>query len=214
MVTHCSRSSAILCDDILLLSGRVVYRMGMPATTRDWTVDMLDALPHDGQRYEIIDGELFVTPAPGEAHQDVVGQLLIRLSHYLDAADVGKVVVSPSDVWRGERERNRVQPDLYVVQRVAGKRPTYPYHLNSLLLAVEVVSPGNPLVDFHTKRELYLREGVAEYWVIDPEARIVFRWCGSDEAGGAISQELRWKPDGMQSEFVLNLPQFFDEAFR
>ena len=58
---------------------RVVYRMGMPATTSDWTVDMLDALPEDGQRHEIIDGELFVTPSPGEAHQDVVGALHWRL---------------------------------------------------------------------------------------------------------------------------------------
>ena len=48
--------------------------MGMPAATSDWTVDMLDALPDDGQRYEIIDGELHVTPGPGEFHQDIIGR--------------------------------------------------------------------------------------------------------------------------------------------
>ena len=188
--------------------------MGMAAATHDWTVEMLDALPDDGQRYEIIDGKLFVTPSPGEAHQDVVGQLLVHLSRYLEGSDIAKVVVSPSDVWRGERSRNRVQPDVYVVRRIAGKRPEYPYHLGGLLLAVEVVSPGNPLVDFHTKRELYLHEGVAEYWVFNPEARIVFRWNSVDEPGAAISDELRWKPDGMTEAFVLDLPSFFTEAFR
>lgn len=175
---------------------------------------MLDALPDDGQRYEIIDGELFVTPAPGEGHQDVVRLLIVRLSQYFDGSDVGAVMVSPADVWRGERSRNRVQPDVFVVRRAEGKRPVYPYHLGGLLLAVEVVSPGNPMVDFHNKRELYLREGVAEYWVIDPEARILFRWSGSDEPGNAISHELRWRPEGMMDDFVLDLPKFFDEAFQ
>ncbi len=188
--------------------------MGMPVATHDWTVEMLDALPDDGQRYEIIDGELFVTPAPGESHQEVLGEVLYQLSRYLDDSNVGKVMLSPVDLWCGERDRNRVRPDVFVVRRIDGKRPEYPYHLNTLLLAVEVVSPGNALQDYHTKRELYQREGVCEYWVIDAEARIVSRWIGRDEPGETISQELRWKPDGMETEFVLNLPQFFDEAFR
>ena len=53
--------------------------MAMPATHTDWTVEMLDALPDDGQRYEIIDGELFVTPSPSDVHQYVVGALYARL---------------------------------------------------------------------------------------------------------------------------------------
>lgn len=214
MVTRSVAAMANVVHDALHPYRRVVYRMGMPATTHDWTVEMLDALPDDGQRYEIIDGELFVTPAPGEPHQDVVRLLIVRLSQYFDASDVGAVMVSPADVWRDERSRNRVQPDVFVVRRIDGKRPTYPYHLRNLLLAVEVVSPDNPLVDVHTKRELYLREGVAEYWVIDPEVRNLTRWRGRDEPGEVSSVELRWKQDGMTTEFVLNLPEFFDEAFR
>jgi Uma2 family endonuclease len=188
--------------------------MFMPAATDNWTVAMLDALPDDGQRYEIIDGRLFVTPSPGEGHQDVVRDLVVRLTQYLSASDVATVMVSPSDIWREERARNRVQPDVYVVRRREGKRPEYPYHLRDLLLAVEVVSPGNPLLDYHIKRELYLSEGVPEYWVIDPEARIVHRWRSNDEPGETIHQTLRWKPAGMSEEFVLELPAFFDDAFR
>lgn len=188
--------------------------MGMAATTHDWTVDMLDALPDDGQRYEIIDGELFVTPAPGMAHQEVVGELYYRLAAFLKTDVIGKAAISPSDVWRSERSRNRVQPDVFVLRRVAGVRAEYPYHLRDLLLAVEVVAPGNPLVDYHVKRELYQREGVAEYWVVDPDARIVTRWRGTDVPGEAIHQELRWMPEGMSTEFVLDLPTFFEDAFR
>ena len=70
--------------------------MGMPAITQEWTVDMLDALPDDGQRHEIIDGVLFVTPGPGEMHQDVVGELYGLLRDYLMGSDIGKVMVSPS----------------------------------------------------------------------------------------------------------------------
>ena len=97
--------------------------MGMSATVTDWTVDMLDALPDDGQRYEIIDGELFVTPSPGEPHQDVVGELFARLREYLKGSEIGKAVTSPSDVRRGDRARNRVQPDIYVIRKTEGKRP-------------------------------------------------------------------------------------------
>ena len=213
-MTRRARPGAINRDDALLPYRRVFYRMGMPVAMHDWTVSMLDALPDDGQRYEIIDGELFVTPAPGEAHQDVVGALILRLSPYLDSTDIGKVIVSPSDVCRGDRTRNRVQPDVFVVRRTDGKRPAYPYQLGDLLLAIEVASPGNPLLDYHVKRDLYLREGVGEYWIINPDARNVSRWSGRDEPGEVISLELRWKPDGMTTEFVLNLPKFFDEAFR
>src|SRR5436309_5513930 len=98
--------------------------MAMPATRAVWTVDMLDALPDDdGQRYEIIDGELFVTPVPREVHQLVVGHLYWILKNYFLASDVGRVIFSPSDVRRGDHTRNRVQPDVFVLRLTDGKRP-------------------------------------------------------------------------------------------
>ena len=63
--------------------------MAMPAAHTEWTVDMLDALPDDGQRYEIIDGVLFVTPAPSDVHQYVVGELLTLHLAYLRRSGVG-----------------------------------------------------------------------------------------------------------------------------
>jgi Uma2 family endonuclease len=187
--------------------------MAMPAVNMDWTVDMLDALPDDGQRYEIIDGELFVTPGPGEGHQDIVGELFALLRGYLMGAEVGKAMVSPSDVRRGDRRRNRVQPDVFVIRKVDGKRPDYPYELHDLLLAIEVVSPSNPLLDYQVKRDLYLREGVGEYWVLSTDARNISRWRGRDDPGDVLSKEIVWHPAGLSHPFALDLPSFFNAAF-
>ena len=186
--------------------------MAMPATIADWTVDMLDALPDDGQRYEIIDGELFVTPGPGEFHQDIAGELYALLRAYLKGRSVGKAMISPADVRLGDRKRNRVQPDVFVVRLAGGERPEYPYELHDLLLAVEVVSHSNPLLDYQVKRELYLREKVGEYWVINPAALNVSRWRGHDEPGDVLSSVIEWHPAGMEVPFVLNLPEFFCDA--
>jgi Uma2 family endonuclease len=186
--------------------------MAMPATHTAWTVEMLDALPDDGQRYEIIDGELFVTPAPLEIHQLVVGELYARLLAYLRGSGVGRPIVSPADVRRGDRSRNRVQPDVFVVRLTDGKRPTYPYDLSDLLLAVEVQSPSNPRLDYQVKRELYLKSGVAEYWVVNAEARNISRWRGVEDPAELLSERIEWQPAGMSVAFVLELPAFFEEA--
>ena len=186
--------------------------MGMPATIGGWTVDMLDALPDDGRRYEVIDGELFVTPGPGEFHQDIAGALFLRLSAYLVGHGLGKAMISPADVRRGDRKRNRVQPDVFVVRLIEGKRPAYPYELHDLLLAVEVSSPSNPLLDYQVKRDLYLREGVGEYWVINPEARNVSRWSGAGDPGEVFSGDIAWHPPGMSAPLALNLAEFFASA--
>ena len=186
--------------------------MVMPAMVGTWTIDMLDALPDDGQRYEIIDGELFVTPGPGEIHQDVVGALFRLLADYMDTGDMGKAMIAPADVRGGPNGRTRVQPDVFVVGLVAGKRPPYPYEIHDLLLAVEVVSPSNPFLDYQVKCDLYLREGVGEYWVINPEARNVSRWQGCDDPGEVLSRTLTWHPAGMPTPFVLDLARFFVEA--
>ena len=175
---------------------------------------MLDALEDDGQRYELIDGELFVTPAPAEIHQLVVGELYARLREYLLRTRAGKALMSPADVRRGDRTRNRLQPDVFVLRLTDGKRPPYPYDLGDLLLTVEVSSPSNPRLDYHVKRELYLHEGVADYWVINTEARNVSRWRGRDDPGELLSETVTWQPEGASEPFVLELESFFEDALR
>lgn len=186
--------------------------MGMPATHANWTVEMLDALPDDGQRYEIIDGELHVTPAPSDVHQLVVAAFHKPIDTYLRTGDVARALFSPADIRRGDRSRNRVQPDVFAVRLIAGKRPPYPYGLNDLLLALEVESPSNPMLDHQVKRELYLSQGVPEYWIANADARIVSRWRGLDDPGEVFSKRIDWHPRGMTTPLVIDLPELFEYA--
>ncbi len=186
--------------------------MAMPAAQTEWTVEMVDALPDDGQRYELIDGELFVTPAPSDVHQLVVGCLHARLRAYLRPHGVGRVLVSPADVRREDKRRNRVQPDIFVVRLTENRRPAYPFDLADLLLAVEVESPSNPAYDYQTKRVLYLRSGVAEYWVVNSIARTVARWRSDADPGELLTERVEWQPGGMPTPFQLILPEFFEDA--
>ena len=188
--------------------------MGMPAVHTDWTVDMLDALPDDGQRYELIDGELFVSPSPNLQHQYIVLRLSARLDAYLRGRGVGRVVASPSDVRRGDRKRNRVQPDIHVTGYENGERPDYPYELSKLLFVIEVVSPSNPRYDHETKRDLYLREGVPLYWIIDPPTQTVTVWRRLDAPPEIAAERVEWWPAGASEPFVLDIPEFFADAYR
>jgi Uma2 family endonuclease len=187
--------------------------MSMPALRIDWTVDMLDALPEDGNRYEIIDGALFVTPAPSNWHQLVVGELYGRLQAYLRPFNVARAMLSPSDVWRSDRKRNRVQPDVYAVHLIDGEHPEYPYNIADLILSVEVESPSNSAYDYHTKRRLYFANGIPEFWIVSPEARTFSRWRGPSEDGELLTARLEWQPMGMPEPLIIDIPEFFDDAF-
>ena len=186
--------------------------MAMPAVARtNWTVDMLDELPDDGQRYELIDGELFVSPSPSGPHQLLVMELSARLHGYLRGGALGRVLTSPSDVRRPDTTRNRVQPDVFVFRR--GSLLSFPLAFGDLLLVIEVVSPSSSRYDYQTKRRLYLANGIPEYWVVNPDARTISRWVGADDAGQVLSERITWHPDGMTSELVIDINELFnDEA--
>jgi Uma2 family endonuclease len=186
--------------------------MGMPAAHANWTVEMLDALPDDGQRYEIIDGELYVTPAPSDVHQLIVAAFHAPIDRYLRTSGIARALFSPADVRVDDRTRNRVQPDVFAVRLANGKRPPYPYALADLLLAIEVESPSNPLLDYQVKRELYLAKGVPEYWFANAEARVVSRWRGPHDPGEVFSKRIEWHPAGMPEPLVIELPQLFEIA--
>ncbi len=95
--------------------------MGMPAVSGEWTAEMVRALPEDGNRYEVVDGELLVTPAPAFRHQSVAGEIFVRLREYLDTQSVGDVLYSPADI---EFEpRTMVQPDIFVFPVRKEKQP-------------------------------------------------------------------------------------------
>jgi Uma2 family endonuclease len=185
--------------------------MGMPALpTTGWTVEMLETLPDDGQRYEIIDGKLFVTPAPRRAHQRAVRNLLILLDGYLRSREDLEVLASPADIRVGTR--TSVQPDVFVVPIEESDRAQKWPEVPALLLAVEVLSPGTARVDRHQKRRLYQRERIAEYWVVDLDSRIVERWHAGDERPEILTETLDWRPVAMDEPLVIKLEELFEDV--
>jgi Uma2 family endonuclease len=186
--------------------------MGMPTHYEKWTVDLLDALPPSSDRFELIDGELYVTPSPGFAHQSVVSRLAAKLIPYVLAVGGCEAIVSPSDLWRSPREENRIQPDIYVVRHRDGRLPSYPFHLSELLLAVEVLSPSSAWTDREVKRRVYLDEGVAEYWAVDLDERSVTRWR-KPETAELFTASIDWRPRLDVAPLVIELPSLF-EALR
>ena len=183
--------------------------MGM-ATSAGWTVEQLATLPDDGKRYEIIDGELYVTPAPALRHQYAVTQLLGRLFNYLNTHRVGVVVGAPTDV---EFEpRTVVEPDVLVMPLVSGRPPESFAETGRLLLAVEVLSPGTAARDRGVKRELYQRQNVPEYWIVDLDARLIERWRPADQRPEIVRDRLEWLPEGAAEPLVIEVPAFFAEV--
>ena len=184
--------------------------MAMPATPTEWTADMLDSTPDDGRRWEVIDGRLLVTPSPSDDHQFVVGELHVLFHAYIQHSTIARVVLSPSDVRKGTR--TRVQPDMFVIALRDGHRPEFPFLLSDLLLALEVVSPSSARADHHDRRVAYLRGGVPEYWIVDPDAQHVERWRSGDDRPEVISERIEWHPAGMDHPLTIALPGVFAAA--
>jgi Uma2 family endonuclease len=181
--------------------------MAMPARPTEWTVEMVRALPDDGNRYEVIDGELFVTPAPGVWHQSAVGELMAILRPYVREHRIGHVFTAPADVVYGPRKM--VQPDLFVTPPVDGTLPNTWEELGRPILAVEVISPSTAVTDRIEKRELYQRKGVPEYWIIDVDVRSVERWRVDASAAESFTETLEWRPTRAVAPLVIDLPTYF-----
>lgn len=180
--------------------------MGMPDTARRYTVDEVLAFPSDGNRYELVDGELLVTPAPGPVHQIVLGRLFRMVGAYLEEhPGAAGLFPSPADIsW--DREK-LVQPDLFVVPVTEVSRAWKTFR--TLLLAVEIVSPSSARGDRLVKRRLYQRQGVATYWIVDPDARLVEVWRPDDERPDIVTDTLRWRLTADTEELMVDLEDLF-----
>jgi Uma2 family endonuclease len=190
--------------------------MGMPAVQgRRWTAREVRQLIAEQElltpRYELVDGELLVTPSPSRAHQTAVTLLIVALHEYLEREAVGRVLTSPSDV-EVEPEDVR-QPDLFVLPRSEWRRLVHDeFPARALLVAIEVISPSSSRYDRVVKRRGYQRH-VSEYWIVDTDARLVERWRPGDERPEILTDALEWKPEGAASAFALALPEFFARIF-
>lgn len=188
-----------------------MYMVAHQSYTGRWTEAEFyaarDAAP-PGERWELVDGEVLVTPSPRMNHQLVSASLLVLLYPYVRAQRLGRAMTAPLDV---KLQPGLVtQPDLLVVptEEFAGEE----YFVTELLLVVEIISPSSARFDRVVKRPRYQRSRVPEYWVIDQASRTFERWQPDDERPAILSECLVWHPKGASAPFELDIPAFFLEA--
>ncbi len=133
----------------------------------------LEAMPDDGNRYEVIDGELYVSSAPSFFHQIVLVNIVVAFSDYLREHPVGRVAPGVGVIFD---DYNGVIPDLVFAgnERMSKALAAGRFHAAPEIV-IEILSPGasNVRRDRHVKLSLYAARGVDEYWIVDPENRSV-----------------------------------------
>lgn len=168
--------------------------MATQPAVREWTYAEFARLPDDGNRYEIIAGDLHVTPSPRPSHQNVVGALAEYLRPFVRRHGLGNLYPGPIDVLFAEGDY--LVPDLVFVRRERLDTVTDRGVESAPDLVVEVVSPSTALRDRTVKRERYAHYGVPEYWIIDPETRRieVYRLQEDPDHPAIVVDRLTWRP--------------------
>lgn len=182
--------------------------MAMPSQDTIWTAEMARNLPDDGNRHEVLDGVLVVSPRPSLVHQRAVGMLLSLLQHYCERHGLGEALLSPSDIELSPIDL--VQPDVFVVPNIGNSWE----EARSLRLAVEVLSPSTARIDRGDKRTTYQRHRVPEYWIVDLDSRLVEVWRPDDQRPTILLDVLTWQPREDLDPLTLQLPQFFESVLR
>ncbi len=167
----------------------------------EWTYEDYLRLPDDGRRYEVIEGVLYATSAPGFDHQYAVGEILAALGACVWARQLGVVLVAPFEVHLPDIARP-VQPDVLFV--AAGRAPASgaAYLTGAPDLVVEVLSPSTARTDRMVKFGAYERAGVREYWLADPRTRSVEVYALSDD--GAYDMAGQYTPGETVASTVLS----------
>ncbi|HET6681880.1 MAG TPA: Uma2 family endonuclease [Gemmatimonadaceae bacterium] len=176
--------------------------MSVPIGTKQWTLAEVHSLPDDGNKYELVRGELFVTPCPSVRHESIAARLTRILDPYVEANGLG-LVHRPRAVLRVRD--SEVEPDLMVRQEPPdpdwARAPTP-------ILVVEILSGSTRRRDWNQKRAFYLDAGVAEYWIVDPDARSIT--VIRRDAGDAVSiDRLTWSPPGADAPLIVDLARVF-----
>ena len=165
--------------------------MHMAASTKQWTLEELHGLPDDGNKYELIDGELYVTPPPNPEHETILARLSRILESYVARQGLG-FVYHPRSVFRvGGSE---VEPDLMVRQPPPRERTRWE-DMPLPILVVQKFSPYTRRRDAGVKYDFYTKHGVAEYWMIDPERRTI-TVARMGEEDRIVADAFDWHPGG------------------
>ena len=207
-----SSSGAMVHGAELRLDSRAEQIMSMPVLRpRRWTraeVDRLvDARAGLTPRYELVEGELLVTPAPSGRHQRIVLRLALLLTPYVVEHRLGEIRLGPGALELDPDER--YEPDLFVIPAVGGALPPSDIAPEHAMLVCEVLSPGSLRHDRVTKRKAFQRHDVPDYWIVDPDAEVVEVWRRHDERPAVVDDRLTWHPESADSAFGLDVRGFF-----
>jgi Uma2 family endonuclease len=172
----------------------------------EWTLEELHRLPDDGNKYELVRGELFVTPAPSPEHERLAVVLTDILIDYVRREKLGRVF-HPRSVVRFQG--SEVEPDVMV--RPWTEHSTSWEEAPAPLLVIEILSDVTRRRDRGPKREFYLAARVAEYWIVDAETRTIQVVQGETEdvvATGSIT----WRPSGAVDPLTFDVQSMFRDA--
>ena len=188
--------------------------MGMPALQENrWTADQVRAMQdHDPHhRYQLVDGEVHVSPSPSLPHQACVVELILRFAGYMEARPSCEVFAGPGEV--SPDEHTVVQPDLFVTALNQG-RPAESWETSGpLLLAIEVLSPSTARFDRVRKRAKYLSMG-AEYWIVDLDARVFEVWRPGSAHPTVEDRQVTWAAPDASEGLTIELERFFRRVSR
>ena len=177
--------------------------MAMPELVR-WTRADLDRLPDDGNRYEVLNGELLVTPAPSTFHQEIVAWLNAKLLLFVVANALGRVYHPRSVI---VVDGSQLEPDMMV-------RPIAPFRewedAPLPILVIEVLSKVTRRRDLEGKRDFYVARGIPEYWAVDRYDRVVMRFTTG--ASETVKSVLTWKPRGSTATLEIDVAAMFAET--
>jgi Uma2 family endonuclease len=174
------------------------------AQTKVWTLEELHSLPDDGNKYELLHGELFVTPAPTLDHETIIARLHALLLPFVMAHGLG-LVFSGNPVIR--QHGSEVIPDLLV--RSPSPPKTEWDSAPVPILVVEVLSPSTRRRDHEYKRPFYVDEvGVPEYWIVDGDRRSITVLRTRTPPAVALDR-LTWSPPGAKALLDIDLADVF-----
>jgi Uma2 family endonuclease len=178
--------------------------MHVATKTKVWTLEEVHSLPDDGNKYELVRGELFVTPAPAGIHETILARLSRILDPYVESQKLG-LVFHPRSVMRFDG--SEVEPDLMVRQPWIGDERSWD-NAPMPILIVEVFSASTRRRDQNQKKRLYRDARIAEYWMVDPERRAV-TVVEPESADRIVRDVLTWSPPGSSFPLEIRVPELF-----
>ncbi len=171
------------------------------------TIADYEALP-EGSPYQLIEGELVMSPAPGFEHFRSSKRIFVRLYRILEEAGKGEVIFAPVDLYLDEE--NAYQPDIMVVLKGSRAKITRKGVYGPPDVVVEILSPSTAYYDLKVKKKVYERAGVREYWLVDPMEKSFEVYTNSEEGFKLTSRAMG---RGRVKSEVLNLELGLEEVF-